>query len=69
MSKLVLYIIFGYLIYKASKFVMRIFEQIKPHKEEPKVRQTKNSKTRISDKDIIDAKFEELPPEDNSTSN
>ncbi len=68
MQKLVLYLIFGYLIYKASKFVMRMFEQVKPHKEEPKVHQTRNSKTKISSKDIIDAKFEELPPEDNPKS-
>ncbi|MEE9429415.1 MAG: hypothetical protein V3V16_00110 [Melioribacteraceae bacterium] len=68
MQKLVLYIIFGYLIYKASKFVMRMFAQVKPHSDEPKVHQTKKGKTKISDKDIIDAKFEELPPKDNPTS-
>lgn len=60
--------IIGYLIYKASKFVMKMFTQVKPHNDEPKVHHTKKGKAKISDKDIIDAKFEELPPKDNPTS-
>ena len=68
MQKLILYIIFGYLFYKISKFVMKMFNQVKPHKEEPKVHQTKGSKTKIDKKDVIDAKFEEIDGKEGSSS-
>ena len=68
LGRIILFFIFVYLFFKASRFVKRMFAQVNSNNDEPKVHQRKNSKPKISDKDIIDAKFEELPPEDNSTS-
>jgi len=68
MQKLILYIIFGYLFYKISKYVMKIFTKVESKKEEPKVHQTKGSNTKIDKKDVIDAKFEEIDGKESSSS-
>ena len=68
MLKLIYYMIVGYLLVKAYKYFKALFIGVKKSNEDPKVHQTKKSESKISEKDIIDAKFEEIDVKENTSS-
>ncbi len=67
-SKIILFFIFAYLFFKASRFLKKMFSQVNSHSDEPKVHQAKKNKPKIDQKDVIDAKFEEIDGKENSSS-
>ena len=67
MRNIVLFLIFGYLIYKLSTFLKRLFASHVPDENSQKVRGAGvNNKTKIDAKDVIDAQFEEIDINDKS---
>ncbi len=68
MLKLIYYMIVAYLIVKTYKYFKAMFIGVKKNNEEPKVYQPNNVKRKIDDKDIVDAKFEEIDVKENPSS-
>lgn len=64
----IFYLIVGYLLFKLYKYFKVIDKSMNQYKKEPKVHQTKKTESKISDKDIIEAKFEEIDVKENSSS-
>jgi hypothetical protein len=64
----IFYLIAGYLLFKLYKYFKILDASINTNKKEPKVHQTTKSKRKINDKDIIDAKFEEIDVKENPSS-
>lgn len=61
------FIFLGYLIVKAFKFLRTIFKGVSTN-EKQKVYDSSSKKTKIDKKDVIDAKFEEIEVDKNSSS-
>lgn len=67
--RIILFFLLGYIIVKSFKFFKAIFASVKAQKQEDRVYESSNPKSKIDKKDVIDAQFEDIEEKDNSTSN
>jgi len=58
--RILVFVLFGYILFKTLKFVLSVFKSINHQRAEEKVRQASDSKSKIDKEDIIDAQFEEI---------
>ena len=58
--RILVFILFGYIIYKAVKFVFSVFTSVSSSKAEEKVKQGAENNSKIDKKDVIEAQFEEI---------
>ncbi|MCB0752583.1 MAG: hypothetical protein KDC52_14020 [Ignavibacteriae bacterium] len=65
--RLIFFIILGYIIIKTFKFIINMFTGISEAKKEQQVYETKNARSKIDKKDVIDAKFEEIDDKENTS--
>jgi sortase (surface protein transpeptidase) len=66
--RILIFILFGYIIIKSIKYFVSIFTAVKESKEEKKVYETARSKSKIDKKDVIDAQFEEIDVKEDQSS-
>ena len=58
--RILVFVLFGFILFKTIKFVISVFKSVNHHRAEEKVRQGSESKSTIDKKDIIEAQFEEI---------
>jgi hypothetical protein len=67
MYKIVLAFIFGYIIYKGIQFFRTIFTAVNKSANRESVRETERTRSKIDQKDVIDAQFEEIEIKDKTS--
>ena len=58
--RILVFILFGYILIKTVKFVISVFKSIKDERAEEKIKKAANPASKIDKKDIIEAQFEEI---------
>lgn len=68
MIKFIFLLFFGYLFYKTIHFLKGLFFNERSNNDYYKVNEPNRTRTKIDQKDVIDAQFEEIEINENSSS-
>ena len=65
--RILVFFLFGYILFKTIKYVISVYTSIKDQQRDARVKESEKSSSKIDKKDVIDAHFEEIEDSDKSS--